>query len=79
VSDRSTEDPLAMTQRHVLEAEGHVVRQEALVAKLDRDGHTELAAEAREILAILKTSLELAQKHLSTELETRSQKPGIST
>jgi hypothetical protein len=50
----AAEDPLAMTQRHVLEAEGHVERQEALVAKLDRDGHTELAAEAREILAIYR-------------------------
>jgi hypothetical protein len=34
VSDRQTEDPLAMIGRHVLEAEGHVARQEAFVAKL---------------------------------------------
>jgi hypothetical protein len=78
VSNRSTEDPLTITRRHVLEAEGHVARQETLVAKLDRWGHVALAAEARELLATLKKSLELAREHLSTELETRSQKPGSS-
>jgi hypothetical protein len=78
MSDRSTEDPLAMIRRHVLEAEGHVARQEALVTKLDRGGNVALAAHAREILATLKKSLELAQDHLSTELEERSQKPGGS-
>jgi hypothetical protein len=77
VSDRSTEDALAMTRRHVLEAEGHVARQEALVAKLDRDGHIALADEARKILATLRRSLELAQEHLSTEIEMRSQKPSV--
>jgi len=76
VSDRPTEDPLAMTRRHVLEAEGHVARQEILVAKLDRNGQVALAVQAREILATLKTSLKLAQEHLSIELGARSQKPG---
>jgi hypothetical protein len=78
VSDWLREDPLTMTRRHVLEAEGHVARQEALVAKLDRDGHAALADEAREFLATLKTSLELAREHLSTELKMRSQNPDSS-
>jgi hypothetical protein len=63
MSDGS-EDLLAMTRRHVLEAQGHVARQETLVAKLDREGRVALAAKAREILAILRTSLALAQEHL---------------
>src|SRR5437868_1555660 len=50
VSNRSTEDPLTMTCRHVREAEGHVARQEALIQELDRDGHIELAVEVRELL-----------------------------
>jgi hypothetical protein len=49
VSDRPAEDTLAMIRRHVLEAEGHIARQEALVAKLDRGGHVALLAEAREL------------------------------
>jgi hypothetical protein len=63
MSDGS-EDLLAMTRRHVLEAQGHVAHQETLVAKLDREGRVALAAEAREILATLRTSLALAQEHL---------------
>jgi len=75
VSNRSTEDPLTMTCRHVREAEGHVARQEALIQELNRDGHIELAVEVRELLATLKTSLRLAQEHLSIELKAQSHKP----
>jgi hypothetical protein len=71
VSDRSAEDSLAMTRRHVLEAEGHIAGQEALVAKLDRAGHVALVAEAREILTTLRTSLALAREHLLRDSETR--------
>jgi hypothetical protein len=61
-----------------MEAEGHIARQEALIAKLDRGGHVALIAEAKEILETLQTSLALAREHLSMELETRSPKPGNS-
>ena len=64
MSERSTEDLLSMARRHVAEGEAHVARQEALIVKLDRDGHTELAFEARELLATLQTSLRLANKDL---------------
>jgi hypothetical protein len=60
-----------MTQRHVIEAEGHVARQEALIKELDRDGHPELAITARELLVTLKTSLRLAREHLAMELEKK--------
>jgi hypothetical protein len=78
VSDRLTEDPLTMIRRHVLEAEGHVARQRAFVAKLVRSGNAVVAADARVVLATLEKSLELAREHLSTEIEKRSHKPGRS-
>ena len=64
MSERSTEDLLSMARRHVTEGEAHVARQEALIVKLDRDGHTELAVEARELLATLQTSLRFANEDL---------------
>jgi|HubBroStandDraft_6_1064221.scaffolds.fasta_scaffold351278_2 hypothetical protein len=62
---RRTEDWLSMAQRHVAEGEAHVARQETLIAGLDRDGHTELAAEARALLTTLETSLRLMRADLS--------------
>lgn len=63
------QDGIARARRHVAEGEGHIARQEQLVAKLSLgDRHTELAAEARVILATLKHSLRLAQEDLATEL-----------
>ena len=64
MSERSAEDLLSMARRHVAEGEARVACQEALIVKLDRDGHTELAFEARELLATLQTSLRLANKDL---------------
>lgn len=63
------EDAVAQARRHVAEAEVHIARQEALLAKLVReDKHPGLAAEAREILSTLKHSLDLARDHLALEL-----------
>src|ERR1700730_155744 len=62
---QTTEDWLSMAQRHVAEGEAHVARQETLIAGLDRDGHTELAAEARALLTTLETSLRLMRADLS--------------
>jgi len=39
-----------MARRHVAEGEEHVARQEILIAKLDRDGHSKLAVQARALL-----------------------------
>jgi hypothetical protein len=54
-----------MARRHVAEGEERVARQEILIAELDRDGHPELAVEAREILTTLQTSLQLQRDDLS--------------
>src|SRR6516165_6776808 len=52
---RRTEDPLSQARRHVAEAEAHIERQEALVAKLSYSSkYLSLADEAREILGMLK-------------------------
>ena len=63
MSDR--EDLLAMARRHVEQGEGHVARQKALIAELDRDGHAGLAVEARALLTTLETSLRLARGGLA--------------
>jgi hypothetical protein len=63
MSDR--EDLLAMARRHVEQGEGHVARQKALIAELDRDGHARLAVEARALLTTLETSLRLARGDLA--------------
>jgi hypothetical protein len=76
VSQRSTEDLLSMARRHVAEGEAHVARQEALIVKLDRDGHTQLAVEARELLTTLQTSLRLTYEDLLwIENQSRRQEP----
>lgn len=65
------EDALAMAQRHVLELEDNVARQEALVAELDREKHPGAAAHAREVLTTFRQSLELAREHLQLERVAR--------
>jgi len=63
---RRTKDRLSMARRHVAEGEEHVARQEILIAKLDRDGHSKLAVQARALLATLRTSLRLTYRGLRT-------------
>jgi hypothetical protein len=63
MSDR--EDLLAMARRHVEQGKGHVARQKALIAELDRDGHAGLAVVARALLTTLETSLRLARGDLA--------------
>lgn len=64
------EGVVAQARRHVAEAEDHIVRQEALLARLSQDyRHAALAAEAREILTTLNHTLNLAREHLALELK----------
>jgi hypothetical protein len=66
----SDEGAVAQARRHVAEAEDHIVRQEALLARLSQDyRHAALAAEAREILTTLNHTLNLAREHLARELK----------
>ena len=70
LQQRSAEHPIAQARRHVAEAQGHITRQETLIARLTSDDrHGALAAEAKEILDTLKHTLSLAQRHLELELK----------
>lgn len=61
------EDSLAQAERHVREAEGHIVAQEARIAELARDGRETAPAES--LLETMRKSLELARQHLDQERE----------
>jgi hypothetical protein len=64
----STESPLEMAQRHVVEAEQRIARQQALLETLKRDGHSgRIIAEAQTVAATLEESLRLAKQHLEME------------
>jgi hypothetical protein len=53
-----------MARRHVAEGKDRIARQEILIAKLDRDGHAELAVKAGELLTTFETSLRLMREDL---------------
>ena len=72
------ETPLQMARRHVSESEDRIERQEALVARLERQGHTEMVGEARELLAAMREFLKVSRAHLQVELG-RSQRPRPGT
>ncbi|WP_207537652.1 hypothetical protein [Sabulicella rubraurantiaca] len=61
------EDPIAQAERLVREAEERVAQGRALVERLERDGHPDLAHTARELLAIHETRLALRREHLRIE------------
>jgi hypothetical protein len=44
------EEQLELAQKHVEKAKRHCVRQREIVEELERDGHHELAARARDFL-----------------------------
>ena len=61
----SIEDAVAMERRHVLAGEKMVFRQECLANRLIGKRRDQLAQSAKEILVILRESLDLSRKHLS--------------
>jgi hypothetical protein len=65
-----------MARRHVAEGKERVARQEILIAELDRDGHTELAVNARELLTTFETPLRLMCEDLS-RIENESRRLGL--
>ena len=66
------ETVLEMARRHVREGEARLTRQIAIVAKLERDSHTE-AALATKVLETIRLSLDMWEGHLS-RLERRSKR-----
>jgi hypothetical protein len=60
----SPKEAIAMERRHVLEGEKRVVKQLALVAKLDGSGNDQLAKDAVELLGLQRDILELSRMRL---------------
>ena len=46
------EQHLAEAERHIAQGADHVIKQESLIAELDRDGHD--TTEAKKVLATLR-------------------------
>jgi hypothetical protein len=67
------ETVLEMARRHVLEGEERLARQIALVAKLERDNHTEAAVLGSKVLGAIRLSLDMSKRHLRN-LESRSKR-----
>ncbi|MGD0430532.1 MAG: hypothetical protein ABSA58_05520 [Acetobacteraceae bacterium] len=70
MSGWSPEDAIALERRHILEGEKRVARQEALVKGLIEKGHDGFLPRSRELLSLLRGSLELSREHLRN-LENR--------
>ena len=70
-----TEDALARAERRVREAERHVAHLIVIIDELDSDRHAEAAAKARDVLATLEHSLELAREALRRERQKRGLEP----
>jgi hypothetical protein len=72
VRDEAHEDMLAMAQRHVLEGEVRVARQEEIVATLRRHGHEAAARRGEAVLEQMRRALDLGRRHLAFELDKQS-------
>ena len=64
MSDWSPEKAIAMEERHIVEGEMRVARQEMLVAKLIEKGHGGRLTLAEDLLSILCESVELSRERL---------------
>jgi hypothetical protein len=58
------ETPLAMAQRHVLEAEDRLARQEALVRQMEQVHLSAILPLGRNLLEIMRTALASARSDL---------------
>lgn len=68
MGEKPKDELLETARRHVREGAARVASQEALVMRLDRLGHVELAQQADWILSTLKASVRLAREDLLERL-----------
>lgn len=61
----NSESPLQMARRHAIEGRARIARQEALIAKLDRDGHDHMLPNANALLDQLRGFLALTEAHMA--------------
>ena len=66
----SPEDAMAMERRHIVEGKRRVARQEVLVRGLIEKGHDRIVPRSKELLGLLRDSLELSKERLR-DLEDR--------
>jgi len=66
----SPEDAMAMERRHIVEGKKRVARQEALVRSLIEKRHDRIVPRSKEVLCLLRDSLELSKERLR-DLEGR--------
>jgi len=64
--DAPKEDLLAMAERHVREGEARILRQERIIAEMERDNHPEAERMGRVVFVQFKRSLDLAREHLES-------------
>ena len=62
-----TETHLQQAVRHVEEGRQRVVRQQALIAQLTRDGHHRMLGEAQQLLDEMRRTLADMEAHLAHE------------
>lgn len=72
----AADDPLAMAERHVREAEARIARQEETIAEMDRDDHPRAAATGREVLEMLRKTRDLMRGHLESLRAEAGRRPG---
>jgi len=64
MTDWSPEKAMAMEERHIIEGEMRVARQEVLVAKLAEKGHGASLTLAEDLLSALCDSVEISRDRL---------------
>jgi hypothetical protein len=67
----AAETPLEEAERHIREYEARITRQEALVGEMERHGHAQAAARARDLLKTFRETLRVAQDHRRRLIEER--------
>jgi hypothetical protein len=65
------ETSLEMEDRHIVQFEGLITKQEMLLARLEQNGRTEIVEQAREILANMRALLHLAWEYRNYLLQRK--------
>jgi hypothetical protein len=59
----AAKNTVEISKRHVLDQQVRIARQQELIAKLERDGHADIVADGRRLLAEMEQSLATMQAH----------------
>ena len=65
----AAKNTVELGKKHVLDQEIRIFRQCALIAKLERDGHPDVLADAHRLLAQMEQSLATMQAHCADAQE----------